>query len=179
MVSAISTLQLFVVRRFGPWDTLPPKWRPLATALPRRLAERLPGMLGTLDQGWQHGESSFVAQHFVYSSIWPQLVSGERALLRSQGGPVSGRSVPGPSLTATSPSSSPVFSLSPVWPSTRLPWPSPGKLFDGRCAGEAWVRIGVCSGACVPRSWSTSLDKLFFFARLGCDGHSCVGSTAD
>ena len=67
-----------------------PEWRPLATALPRRLAERLPGVLSIPEQGWQHDASSIVEQHFLNASIWPQLVPGERALLRSQGGPLSG-----------------------------------------------------------------------------------------
>ena len=34
-----------------------PDWRSLATALPRRLAVRLPGVLGIPDEGWQHDAS--------------------------------------------------------------------------------------------------------------------------
>ena len=44
---------------------------PTAIALPRRLAERLPGVLSIPEQGWQHDASSIVEQHFLNSSIWP------------------------------------------------------------------------------------------------------------
>ena len=67
-----------------------PQWRPLATTLPGRLAERLPRVLGIQHQERQHDASSFVEQHFFNSSIWPQLIPGELPLLRSQGGPLSG-----------------------------------------------------------------------------------------
>ena len=67
-----------------------PDWRSLATALPRRLAVRLPGVLGIPDEGWQHDASSIVERHFLDSSVWPLLGSSERAMLRSQGGPLSG-----------------------------------------------------------------------------------------
>ena len=66
------------------------QWSPFATALPRRLAERLRGVFGIPDQGWQHDASSFVERRFFNSSIWPLLVPRKRALLRSQGGPLSG-----------------------------------------------------------------------------------------
>ena len=46
-----------------------------------------------------------------------------------------------------------VFSLLPVWPSSRLPWPSPRKLLEGRGAWE------ICSCPGVPRSRSTSLNE--------------------
>ena len=36
------------------------------------------------------------------------------------------------------------FPLLPVWPSSRLLWPSPCKLCVGRCVGEAGLCIGVC-----------------------------------
>ena len=60
-----------------------PEWRPLATALPRRLAARLPGVLGIPDEGWQHDVSSFTERLFLNSSIWLQLGGGERAMLLS------------------------------------------------------------------------------------------------
>ena len=67
-----------------------PDWRSLATALPRRLAVRLPGVLGIPDEGWQHDASSIVERHFLDSSVWPLLGGSERAMLRSQDGPLSG-----------------------------------------------------------------------------------------
>ena len=67
-----------------------PDWRSLATALPRRFAVRLPGVLGIPDEGWQHDASSILERHFLDSSVWPLLGGSERAMLRSQGGQLSG-----------------------------------------------------------------------------------------
>ena len=44
---------------------------------------------GCSDEGWQHDASSIVERHFLDSSVWP-LLGSERAMLGSQGGPLSG-----------------------------------------------------------------------------------------
>ena len=54
-------------------------------------------------------------------------------------------SVQGPPVAATSPSSSPLFTHLPVWPSPR-PWPSPRKLPERVCwgrGGEAGARVST------------------------------------
>ena len=158
-----------VVRSSALWGMQHPTGRSLATALPRRLAVRLPGVLGIPDEGWQDDASSIVERYFLDSSVWPLLGSSERAMLRSQGGPLSGLPFMALPVTPLSRFDSDlfrvlllrrlrlplpvVFSLLPVWPSSRLPWPSPRKLLEGRGAWE------ICSCPGVPRSRSTSLNE--------------------
>ena len=58
--------------------------------------------------------------------------------------------VPGPPSSSPSPSSPTVLPRLPVWPSIRLLL-APRKLLEGRGPWKAWLRIGVCSGARLPR----------------------------
>ena len=51
-----------------------PLWRPLATAQPRFLAERLQWALATPEHGWQREASTVVETYFAESSIVPQLL---------------------------------------------------------------------------------------------------------
>ena len=54
---------------------------------------------------------------------------------------------------------SPVFPFLPVWPSSPLPWASPGKLCVGRCVGETGLCIGVCSSSRVAR-WEQEFRRM-------------------
>ena len=173
---------------------IPPGWRALSTAQPQDIADRLPGVLGIPAEGWQHDASSCIEKFFCDSSVLPRMSAGERALLRSQGGPLAALPytvVPTCPLRRFDPDIfrvlllrrlrlplPPIFPLLPVWPSTRLPWPSPCKLFEGRCVGEAWFRFGVCSCTGVPRGRSESLDK-HLRAGSGCCGSASGGPTTD
>ena len=96
---------------------------------------------------------------------------------RSQGGPLSGLpSNHGLLLAATSPSSSSVFSLLPVWPSSRLPWALGRRGFalesdttlvsllcaddepDRRWSGEngaAWKQLDAAKGELTPSILAT------------------------
>ena len=67
---------------------IPPGWRALSTAQPQDIADRLPGVLGIPAEGWQHDASSCIEKFFCDSSVLPGMSAGERALLRSQGGPL-------------------------------------------------------------------------------------------
>ena len=75
--------------------------------------------IGIPDQGRLYDAPNRVFQ----TSTWPQLVPGERVSFRSKAALCrvfpSNHGLP---LAATSLSSSSVFSLLPVWPSSRLPW---------------------------------------------------------
>ena len=54
---------------------------------PQGLAARLLGVLGIPHEGWQRDASSFLEQLFL-DSVLPRVSQDERALLRSQGGPL-------------------------------------------------------------------------------------------
>ena len=152
-----------------------PDWRSLATALPRRLAVRLPGVLGIPDEGWQHDASSFVERHFLDSSVWPLLGSSERPMLRSQGGPLSGlpfMALPVTPLSRSTPTCSVFFScgvcaflslcllaLAGVAVHSTALAITAQKLLEGGGAWETWLCAGICSCTDVPRSWSTSLNE--------------------
>ena len=61
----------------------------LATAQLRLLAERLQGVLAMPAEGWPEA-SMAVEKTFMDFSVLPELVPGERAMHRSQGGPLAG-----------------------------------------------------------------------------------------
>ena len=65
-----------------------PDWSAVSTAQPHIIADHLPGVVGIPAEGWQHDASSFTEQCFFESSILPGCTLAERALLRSQGGPL-------------------------------------------------------------------------------------------
>ena len=128
-----------------------PEWEDLLTALPRALASLVPGVLAIPEEGWQHDTSSVLEQRFMETAVVTSSSPARRATFRSQGGPLSGSPVQGPPSSSPSPSSPTVLPRLPVWPSTRLLWPPPRKLLEDRGPWEAWLRIGVCSSACLPR----------------------------
>ena len=64
-----------------------PGWRVLLTAQPEGLAARVPGVLAIPHEGWQRDASSFLEQLFL-DSVLPRVSLDQRALLRSQGGPL-------------------------------------------------------------------------------------------
>ena len=130
----------------------------LSIAHLQAIVDRLSGVLGHPCRRW-------CIEKFFCDSVLPEMSAGERALLRSQGGPLAVLPytvVPTCPLRRFDPDifrvlllrrlrlPFPLSSHSCRWPSTRLPWPSPCKLFEGRCVGEAWFRFRV---------WSESLDK--------------------
>ena len=137
-----------------------PEWETLLTSFPRALAALIPGALAVPEQGWQHVASLVVEERFVNTVVVPRASPAHWAVLRSQGGPLSG--LPFTTLLLSpllrfdshlfrvlllrrSPPSSPtVFPRLPVWPSTRLPWPSPCKLLKGRGSWEARLRTVCC-----------------------------------
>ena len=67
-----------------------PEWEDLPTALPRALAALVPGVLAILENGWQHDPSLLLEQRFVGTVVVPRASPAQRALLRSQGGPLTG-----------------------------------------------------------------------------------------
>ena len=69
----------------------PPTWAEVTLARPRAVLEALhvDGTCLPL-QGWQHVASECVEDHFLQSIMLPRCLPPERALLRSQGGPLSG-----------------------------------------------------------------------------------------
>ena len=69
----------------------PPTWVEAALARPRAVLEALhvDGPCLPL-QGWQHVASACVEDHFFQTVVLPRCLPPERALLRSQGGPLSG-----------------------------------------------------------------------------------------
>ena len=142
-----------------------PEWEDLPTALPRALAALVPGVLAIPENGWQHDASLVLEQRFTDTVVVPRASPAQRALLRSQGGPLSGLPfttsafLTAPVVWMPPPSSPTVLSLLPVWPSSRLPWPSPCQLFEGRVSGEARLRIGVCGGMHLSRGWRQSVTQ--------------------
>ena len=153
----------------------PPTWAEAALARPRAVLEAL-HMDGPC-QGWQHVASACVEDHFFQSVVLPRCLPPERALLRSQGGPLSGL----PFVACPSsphqrfashffrvlllrclhlPASSLVPLLS-VWPSSRRPWPSPHKLPDFRGLGTSWIRPGVRCRPCLSRSGARVRTNVF------------------
>ena len=69
-------------------DCSPPEWRAVSTAQPHFIADHLPGVVDIPMEGWQHDASSVTEQRFFESSTLPGCTLAERALLRSQGGPL-------------------------------------------------------------------------------------------
>ena len=67
-----------------------PEWETLLTSLPRALAALIPGALAVPEQGWQHVASLVVEERFVNTVVVPRASPAHRAMLRSQGGPLSG-----------------------------------------------------------------------------------------
>ena len=65
-----------------------PDWKALLTAQPQGLAARLPGVLAIPHEGWPRDASSFLEQLFLDSALLPRVSQDDRALLRSQGGPL-------------------------------------------------------------------------------------------
>ena len=146
-----------------------PEWQTLFTSLPRALAA-----VAVPEQGWQHVASLVVEQRFVNTVVVPRASHVHRAMLRSQGSPLSG-------LPLTTLPLSPLHRFDPhlfrvlllrrlhlplplssrllVWPSTRLPWPSPCKVLEGRGSWEARLRTGVCCGSGMPRGRRQSLGE--------------------
>ena len=80
-----------------------PEWLPLAHGLRPRSQDRDDDGLGMPSHGWQHDASGKVTDDLM-NRVWPRLSEPSRALLRSQGGPMSG--VP--------------FSCCPVSPTSRF-----------------------------------------------------------
>ena len=140
-----------------------PEWEDLPTALPRALAALVLACWPFRRLG-----GSMTLRWFLSSAsrtLWRSLVP----LLPS--GPCSARKVAicRASLFTTLPFSplqrfeSHLFRvlllLLPVWPSSRLPWPSPCQLFESRGSGEARLRIGVCGGTHLSRGWRQSVNQ--------------------
>ena len=67
-----------------------PEWEDLPTALPRALAALVPGVLAIPKNGWQHDPSLVLEQRFTDTVVVPRASPAQRALLRSQSGPLSG-----------------------------------------------------------------------------------------
>ena len=67
-----------------------PEWEALLTSLPRALAAFIPGALAVPEQGWQHDASLVVEQRVVNIVLVPRASPAHWAMLRSQGGPLSG-----------------------------------------------------------------------------------------
>ena len=67
-----------------------PEWETLLTSLPRALAAFIPGALAVPEQGWQHVASLVVEERFVNTVVVSRASPAHRAMLRSQGGPLSG-----------------------------------------------------------------------------------------
>ena len=67
-----------------------PEWEALLISLPRAVAAFVPGALAIAQQGWQHDASLAVEQRFVNTMVLPRASPAHRAMLRSQGGPLSG-----------------------------------------------------------------------------------------
>ena len=61
-----------------------------STALPRALAALVPGVLAIPEEGWQHDIALVLEQRFVETAVAPSTSPARRAMLRSQGGPLSG-----------------------------------------------------------------------------------------
>ena len=118
----------------------PPSWSALALgARPPPPQEDFE--LDALRGGWQHEVSARVERQFRERNVLPVLTDGERALLRSQSGSGAGAAlstVPCDPLRRIEPQLFRVLllrrlrlplplgsALLPVWPSTRLFWPSP------------------------------------------------------
>ena len=116
---------------------------------------------------WQKEASSKVHKNHREKVVWPLLTAGERASVRSQGGPlasvpftsfpVSGdtggfSSVPGPPLETSSFAVAPLCPFMLLWPSTRRSWPPQGSLWQGRSSWQTWFRGGECYGADLQRS---------------------------
>ena len=129
----------------------PPTWAEAALARPRAVLEAL-HMDGPClpQQGWQHVASACVEDHFFQSAVLTRCLPPERALLRSQGGPLSGLPFVARPSSPHQRFASHLFrvlllrrsSLVPllsVWPSSRRPWPSPHKLPDFRGLGTSWI----------------------------------------
>ena len=69
----------------------PPTWAEAALARPRAVLEALHVDGPCLPpQDWQHVASACVEDHFFQTVVFPRCLPPERALLRSQGGPLSG-----------------------------------------------------------------------------------------
>ena len=98
-------------------------------------------------QDWQHVASECVEDHFLQSVVLPCCLPPERALLRSQGGPLSGLPF------VACPSSPHQRFASHLF--SRFPWPSPHKLPNFRCLGTSWIRPGVRCRPCLSRSRCT------------------------
>ena len=123
---------------------------------------------GAPRHGWQRVAAQEANASFFRGVVWPRLTPSERALSRSQGGPMAGLpftccpvvtpvpvrcpGFPGSSLAAPLEPTSFVRCKLPVWPSTRLAWPSPWSLSLGWGLGSQRVLLGECgrSGSSLP-----------------------------
>ena len=109
---------------------------------------------GAQRAGWQHEASSRVEREFRRSSVLNRMSGRDRALLRSQSGPVAGvptvltvdtdraRSVQGVASAAPCPPIAPFQPYLLVWPSTRRLWPPPCSVREVWGALEKRVRSG-------------------------------------
>ena len=137
-----------------------PRWAALQEGLrppPREPEHHEPG--GTR-AGWQHEAASRVEQ-FRTEVLFPQMSAQQRAMLRSQSGPVAGvpfSTAPSSPLTRTepalfAPAALPVSSFTldrsqlSVWPSPPHFWPPPDSLLTVRGVGPARVVARVCREA--------------------------------
>ena len=139
----------------------------------------IPGALAVPEQGWQHDASLVMEQRFVYTVVVPRASPAHRAMLRSQGGPLSGLPFTTLPLSPLQRFDSHLFRVLllrrlhlPL-----LPWPSPCKLLEGRGSWEARLRTGVCCGSGLPRGRRQSLSECVL-ARPR-PAHRCHGSAPD
>ena len=125
--------------------------------------------------GWQHEATDAVLIHLLETSVRPRLTLAEQALLRSQGGPMSGVPFTSVPTSAISRFESSVFRVLlqrrlwlPLPPSTRKC--RCGRLLDVRghhraaCAvvgvlGEAWFPSAVSSCKSLPRGRGASVHQ--------------------
>ena len=96
--------------------------------------------LGLSRHGWQKtAHMCFEKKHFD-ERVWPALNNTDRAMSRSQRGP----------LTPPSSSHSFVFEILQVWPPTRPTWPPPRGMLRSRSFVETWFPTGKGSSTSVP-----------------------------
>ena len=124
----------------------PPSWEAMARGARPNFRELDDFVRGIDSRGWQHEASFRVEEFFRQEQVFPALSDSSCALLRSQGvrgrdGVVSVPDLPGdgdrfPFVPGPLVASPPVaYTLNrayrPVWPSTRLFWPSPSSVRTG------------------------------------------------
>ena len=104
--------------------------------------------------GWQKPAARAMHEHRVARVVWPNLTDPERALWRSQSGPLASNvlvsvdsdrpaAFPRVVLPPSPPSSSLLLPHLPMWPSPRLPWPPSSSVRGGGFPGSKLI----CTGA--------------------------------